>query len=448
MSKLESLLSEIFELIWGILFSIFYTIAQIKYVVFYVILLSIVVFSYNLKIQSFNFSSYIILAIITIFLTWIVSKPFDSSLIWLKRVVIYFFLWLISVIISSTLLSYLGTFDSNINSAQYLISALIQSEAAIIAIVITLTLVAVQQTASSYSARVIDVFKTRNPDFWILLLLYVFSMIYELGVLKAVREYNFDPTINPNHLANLEGHIFNVYSLGIFALIALIPYMWNTIDLLKPIKIMEFLSDNITNENMIKYTKSRLPSLYDTLGFKKKKVEDPFQPIVDIIKSSLVRYDYYTVQAGIDIMLEKIPLIYKGNSELNSYDFDSVIIRAVINHFEMIGHIAAKKTDGDILVYITESLFIIVSITISENKAYSTKRVLSSLVSIGKISAETKNEIALTTALTRLMDLKHQSTIDLNVELDIAINNLTFEAKKNGLKIELEKSDLPNYLTW
>ena len=45
------------------------------------------------------------------------------------------------------------------NSARYLLSALVQSLAAIIAIVVTMTLVAVQLTASAYSPRVIDIFK-------------------------------------------------------------------------------------------------------------------------------------------------------------------------------------------------------------------------------------------------------------------------------------------------
>ncbi len=57
-----------------------------------------------------------------------------------------------------TQLSDMGFFDNE----RYLISALVQSLAATIALVITLSLVAVQLAAQSYSARVIDVYKTTN----------------------------------------------------------------------------------------------------------------------------------------------------------------------------------------------------------------------------------------------------------------------------------------------
>ncbi len=49
-----------------------------------------------------------------------------------------------------------------------MLSALVQGEAAIVALVMTLSLVAVQLAAQSYSARVIEVFK-RAPDLWILM---------------------------------------------------------------------------------------------------------------------------------------------------------------------------------------------------------------------------------------------------------------------------------------
>lgn len=55
-------------------------------------------------------------------------------------------------------LSDMGFFDNE----RYLLSALVQSLAAVIALVITLSLVAVQLAAQSYSARVIDVYK-RTP---------------------------------------------------------------------------------------------------------------------------------------------------------------------------------------------------------------------------------------------------------------------------------------------
>jgi len=76
-------------------------------------------------------------------------------------------------------------FPTDPTSARYMLSALAQSEAAILAIVITLSLVAVQLTASSYSPRVIDIFK-KSPYLWLVLCLYTIGIAGSLLVLKAI----------------------------------------------------------------------------------------------------------------------------------------------------------------------------------------------------------------------------------------------------------------------
>jgi uncharacterized membrane protein len=68
----------------------------------------------------------------------------------------------------------LGFSNTDINSARYLLSAIIQSEASIIAIVISLTLVAMQLVASSYSPRVARIFSS-GSQMYIILLFYVAS---------------------------------------------------------------------------------------------------------------------------------------------------------------------------------------------------------------------------------------------------------------------------------
>lgn len=69
----------------------------------------------------------------------------------------------------------LGLSDTNVNSARYLLSSLIQAEAAIIAIVISLTLVAMQMVATSYSPRVIRIFSSGN-QMYVILQFYIISI--------------------------------------------------------------------------------------------------------------------------------------------------------------------------------------------------------------------------------------------------------------------------------
>jgi len=137
-----------------------------------------------------------------------------------------------------TELDNMGFYDNE----RYLLSALVQSLAAVIALVITLSLVAVQLAAQSYSARVIDVYK-KNPDMWILLGIYILTIFYGLGLIKI---------IGLGILSNyMEGAIFVAYFMGFFAFVCLVPYMLKTLDLLKPSTVIKLLAEDITEESVI-----------------------------------------------------------------------------------------------------------------------------------------------------------------------------------------------------
>lgn len=189
---------------------------------------------------------------------------------WLNRLALYFLILLMVCIISHSLFSFLGFLHTDVDSARYMLSALIQSEATILAIVITLSLVAVQLAASSYSARIIDLFKN-NPDFWLLIAIYAIAIIYGLGVLKQI-----------NSFSNLENYILSSYYLGIFALVALIPYILNTLKQLKPSTTIKMLAEKITKQNI---------TVPDENG--------PLQLVIDIVRGSLMKYDYETVRDGL-----------------------------------------------------------------------------------------------------------------------------------------------------
>ena len=137
-------------------------------------------------------------------------------------------------------------------------------------VIMTLSLVAVQLAASSYSTRVVDVF-IKTPDLWILIVIYGFVMFYGLGVLKLIEKA--DPQKCAEKyicLSNLENHIVLAYFLGIFAFLALVPYIWNTVRLLKPTPMFMILAEDVTYQNILGVVK-------------KADIEDPLQPIVDIV---------------------------------------------------------------------------------------------------------------------------------------------------------------------
>lgn len=78
---------------------------------------------------------------------------------WIARPFWYFALLVVVLGVCHCVFNYFELYHTDADSARYMLSAMVQAQAAIVAIVITLTLIAVQLTASAYSPRVIDIFK-------------------------------------------------------------------------------------------------------------------------------------------------------------------------------------------------------------------------------------------------------------------------------------------------
>ena len=122
-------------------------------------------------------------------------------------------------------------FTGDLDSARYLLSAIAQAQAAIIALVVTLTLVAVQLASQAYSPRVMDLFRSfRNYPFWLLLLLYFVSIMYDVAILGTLNKMNDPPE---NRIS------FAVFLTG-FAIFALIPYIRNVITCLEKMCHLHF----------------------------------------------------------------------------------------------------------------------------------------------------------------------------------------------------------------
>ena len=198
------------------------------------------------------------------------------------------FVILTSIIIICNIVNiYFNSFKIDDVSARYLLSALVQSLAAIIAIVVTLTLVAVQLTASTYSPRVIDIFK-ENKVMWMLLVWYGLSIFFGLFVLEMIGSTYSDSWCI---IVPLETLVLLVYLMGIAAFIGLFWHIGNVIDLLKPENIIKRLADKITKDKILNPKK------------------DPIQPIMDIIHVSIMKYDIATVECGLDAVMKNAAYI-------------------------------------------------------------------------------------------------------------------------------------------
>jgi hypothetical protein len=285
---------------------------------------------------------------------------FESRHIWIARLIVYITCLVVVVLVCFLLFRYFNLFHTDAGSARYMLSALVQSQAAIVAIVITLTLIAVQLTASAYSPRVIDIFK-KNPDMWILLGSYGVSIFYGFIVLKMVEgaEGEFVSCVS----ISFEFSVSLAYWLGAFTFVALFPYMLNIISLLKPESIIKRLEIEITKGKIL------------------NSKDDPVRPIMDVIYGSIMKYDLETTRVGLNIVTEQAIEIIDSNSE-------EVISRRFCNRSERVSRLAVNREDEDSTTEVIKNLATFGESTAEKGLEDATMRAAKSLGDVGKAAAE------------------------------------------------------------
>ena len=360
---------------------------------------------------------------------------------WSNRIFFYFCLFSFILIILMLILCFFGVlnidltpFDTSQYAAKelqdigfydnerYLLSALIQSLAATIALVITLSLVAVQLAAQSYSPRIIKIYKN-NPDMWILLGIYIITIFYGLGLTKIV-----GLGIIGNYM---EGAIFLAYFMGFFAFVCLVPYMLKTLDLLEPSNMVEALAEQIK--------------------IQKIKEDDPVLAIVDIINNALERSDEETVKNGFKSIADvAIYKCQKINPEIASENkllqhlishIKNIGIEAVIKNkvnsitlsiicLKRIGHEAAnnelKDTVEDIIYWLAE---IEKSTRGKEFRYEAIEEIINSLDDIATVCTDKKMDTAISNILRTIGTMKLQYEDDLD---SIIIKKIVTVVRKIG----------------
>ena len=325
--------------------------------------------------------------------------------LWTERIFVYGGLFLLVISVGAVTFAHFNLFHTDAGSARYMLSALVQSQAAIVAIVITLTLIAVQLTASAYSPRVIDIFK-KNPDMWILLGCYGVSIFYGFIVLKLVEgaegEFVSQSAIWTlgSVTISFEFCVSLAYWLGVFTFVALFPYMWNIISLLKSENVIKRLANKITKDKILEYIKLAKTSG----GVEKRLVADPIQPIVDIIHGSIMKYDLETTRFGLKKVTDQVlKIISPGDEEESLWCFCNQLTRVgrlaisredaestieVSKHLENFGTSTAEKGLENATVYAVWSLVKVEKAAAGKGLAGVTEQVARSLGEVGKAAAE------------------------------------------------------------
>jgi hypothetical protein len=319
--------------------------------------------------------------------------------LWLQRILFYILLFLFSSGISHYLINEFGTSDYNMASARYMISALIQSEAAIMAIIVTLSLVAVELASGSYSVRMIDLLKSYNPDFWILMITYIASMSYGLFILK---------TIPDESNAAINMHISFVYYTGIFSFAILFPYLFRTLNTLKPSTLLNMQATKLTAINI---TSAISSDAADPLE------KDPIQPIIDIVSSSMLNHDFETTRNGLNIIGLRSKDIF-SNSDLDHTE-RKIIANYIFSRLARFGKFTLNHYDEDAAFIVIMNLEFLWNELEKSDSMEAILQASSSLEQIGIVAAEVNQKDVLSTVTNHLYNIG-QKGLDGNSDGELA----------------------------
>ena len=252
------------------------------------------------------------------------SFTFPSYLIYLLLFIAILFIFIIIIFYQFSASIFL---NASPDSSRYLLSAMAQALAAILAIVVGFSFVALQLSAKLGGPRVFDlVLKSRT--FWWLLIIYGFSIVYDLVLLRMLTEETVEFLVNWINFSVL---------LCVISFISLFRYAYVTIDQLKPERIIR---------GFIKIKNDDVESIK----------RDTILPIVAILNKAIRDNDPHTLKVGLEA-IEKL-ILERIESGIESKD-KLEIAKYYTGKISRLADIAINEKDEPAVIELTESLKII-----------------------------------------------------------------------------------------
>ena len=224
---------------------------------------------------------------------------------------------------------------SNISS---LFSLLVQILSSVFAIIITVSLVAIQLTAQNYSSKLIRIY-TNSFHFKFMVLLYSIAIIFNIYVLFNIENIK-------------EVWIYFSILLSILAIVELIPFIFEINRNLDPKTIVNHLVKNLKRYKIQEKHVDFEP--YDSL----------FQPIEDIITRSISNFDYQTAKFGIRIFMQNFLNRITSKDFKNQMNNKEITLDHLKPYFVLLWNVSnnAKKSDAiEIIKYIFNTIFDVIN---------------------------------------------------------------------------------------
>ncbi len=219
--------------------------------------------------------------------------------------------------------------EIHLNGFRNMLGILVTSEAAIFALVVSVSLITIQLAASSYSVRIIDLF-LEDSYFKNTIFIFILLILYELFLLVGIQYKLLEQYIDLL--------LASTYISAIILFYFLVLYIENTMNLLKP----NMLLDTLERKTVL-WTISKDDQPGDE--------NDLLLPITDMIIGSLKRYDESTFRYGIEKLKRiLINLINNNKTNINRHRMRYFIAY----HLNHLIRLAIERRDE----YATNSLFL------------------------------------------------------------------------------------------
>lgn len=277
----------------------------------------------------------------------------------------------------------------SIEDSRYLLSAIIQSLAAILAIVVTLTLIAVQLASQRYTPRLMKEFLTFSW-FWLLLFGFSFAMILSISSLYYLEEYG-----GPTSVA-----VMGPIMMTLVSLTYLFIYIKLVIGLLSLTTIIDTFLSRINKgffDQLSKETESTILSQTEIIDIPE---DDKLVPVVDITINAIKRYDVETAR----IALHRI-----GNSYIDrisdgivSEENEKHVSTYFFNHLRRVFNVSLRYNDEETIDELNLILRNMAKPVYEKKFTASAKRVLELLALMGEELVKEGLKVRFSTTLASL----------------------------------------------
>ena len=234
----------------------------------------------------------------------------------------------------------------------------VEGLSAIFAIVISLTLMAVQFASQQYTHRIMDL-HIKSITFWSVVLIYLGSLLYNVFMLGTLAE--------PVNRSVIEISML----LTALCFVMLVPYFFITMFRLRPEYVISNLLARIdanylgTIKGLLREGESRIPGEADKM-----------LPVTEIIEKSIGNGDRGTARFG----LGEIYRVYMADLRKETETYTTPYF---LGHFLGIGREAIIEADDDTMVQVLEILGRVGTRAIVQKLDFTTKMVLENIDLIG-----------------------------------------------------------------